>query len=240
MQLPPEVDENFHADKMHALPFKATGTKVFDYRVKKDSIIYSGYGDTTVTFGIIFPRARVTGIKTTQLRVVGNDSLLCNIQYNTHDIYLLSESHSLLGDIILPPEKYKRDMGEESSSITYYYRYFRGLCTYGLQDTAFFSYEEIKPKDDLDTSVITGKIYDRYDSLILKPYYLAVTQNSKKKKFIYMLEGLGFYQEGQLLAFLQYAPLIEPGHEKLHIRSGISPGKQMLIAAYFTLFFDRH
>lgn len=239
MQLPSEADNtNFRSDAMHARPFRATGTTVFDFRVIKDSVNYAGSADSTLTFGIIVPRSRVVSTRTDRTRTFGNDSLQCKLLYYTHDIYIQAESHSLLGDIMLPPEKYKRDIYQEPTSVTYYYRHFNGIVRNDA-DSAIFNYEETRSKHDIDTSAITGFILVGRDTLVLKPYFLPIRQNTNKKKHIYMLEGLGFYKQGRLQAFLQYAPLIEPGREKLHLRIDTTPLEQLLIAAYFTLFYDR-
>lgn len=238
MQLPAEVNGNFRSDKIHHRPFYTIGTAVFEYRVKKDSVIYSDRGDTTITFGIIIPRARMIGTKSIRQRSFGNDVAECRITYNTHDIYLESESHSLLGDIILPPDKYKRDSEQETTRTTYYYRHFNSIAVFN-EDTAFFNYEEIRAKKDIDTAAITGFISCKEDSLILKANYLSVTQNKKKQKYIYILEGFGFYKHGRMIAFLQYAPQVEPGKEKLHIHNDASVAERILISSYFTLFYDR-
>lgn len=241
MQLPPAVENNFQSDRMHPQPFRQTGTRVFGYQVKKDSVIYAVRGDTTLTFGLIFPRSRIIGTKTTQSRLFSSDSRLCRMLYNTQDIYLESQTHSMLTDIILPPEKYKRSYSEEEPpGITWYYRYFNGSCRYANdKDSARFYYEQVRQKNDIDTALITGRIYYGSDSLVLKPYYLAVTQNAGKNKYIYILEGFGFYKQNRLLAFLQYAPLIKPGHETLYLSPDASADEQLLMSAYFTLFFDR-
>ena len=239
MQLPSDVDNtNFRSDKMHGRPFRATGTSVLDYRVLKDSVSNYNIADSTLSFGIIIPRSRIVSTKTSGTRTFGNELFQCNLFYNTHDIYLQAESHSLLGDIILPPEKYKRDMYQENTSITYYYRHFNGTIIYAA-DTVSMYYEETRPKHDIDTTTITGFISVGRDSFVLKPYYLPIKQNTNRKKYIFMLEGLGFYKQERLLAFLQHTPLIEPGHEKLHLRFDLAPLEQLLIAAYFTLFYDR-
>lgn len=239
MQLPSDVDNsNFRSDKIHARPFRATGTSVLDFRVINDSVSYASSADSTLTFGIIVPRSRVVSRRTNGIRTFGTDSLQCKLLYLTHDIYIQAESHSLLGDIMLPPEKYKRDIYQEPTSVTYYYRHFNGIVRNNA-DSAIFNYEETRSKNDIDTSAITGFISVGRDTLILKPYYLAIRQNRNKKKDIYMLEGLGFYKQEHLQAFLQYAPLIEPGHEKLHLRIDTTLQEQLLIAAYFTLFYDR-
>jgi hypothetical protein len=240
MQLPSGVGSTFRSGKMHSGFFSKTGTGVMEYRVEQDSVIYSDYGDTTITFGIIFPRSKMAGSRSSRKRMYRNDSLRYQLFYDTKEIYSVSESRSLLTDIILPPNKDVPGYDEGHTNITSYYKYFKGyaLCS-NERDTAFFAFEQTRAQKELDTAFITGYIAYHNDSFLLRPFYHAVTQNAKENKFIFMLEGYGLYKQNQLFAFLQHAPLIEPGHEKLQLYNSATPEEQMLLAAYLTLLYDR-
>jgi hypothetical protein len=242
MQLPPAVNDSFRADKIHPRPLHLTGTSVLEYRVISDSTLAYFRGDTLINVGIIFPRSRLTGVITSNIRVFGSDSLVCRLHYSARDIYLLSETHSLLSDIILPPDKYKRSYSnEEPPQVTYYYRNFSGSLLYDIQkDSARFYFEMIKAKKDLDTASINGRIYYGADSLVVQAYYIPSTKKEEQANIVYLLEGFGFYRQGRLLGFLQYAPLIQQGREKLYLRSEASAEEQLLIAAYAVLWYDQH
>ncbi len=242
MQLPPAVNDSFRSGKIYPRPLHQTGTSVLGYRVISDSTLACTRGDTVVSAGIILPRSRLTGVKTTQSRVFGSDSLVYRLRYSTQDIYLVAETHSILGDIILPPDKYKRSYSnEEPPQVTYYYRYFSGSFIYDVQkDSARFYFEEIKAKKDLDTAFIHGRIYYSNDSLVVQAYYIPSTKKEETANIVYLLEGFGFYKQGRLLGFLQHAPLVEPGREKLQLRSDAGAEEQLLIAAYALLWYDQY
>lgn len=240
MQLPPGLTDTFRSGKMHSGLFGKTGTTVLEYQAKKDSVVFSDYTDTTITFGIIFPRSKMVATSSTRERAYNSDSIQCYLHYDTKDIYSSSESQSVVTNILLPPKKDVAGFDEGHINITSYYKYFKGFIYSGNDnDTACFSFEQIRAHKQLDTAVITGYVTYRSDSFVLRPFYYAVPQNKKKQQFIFMLEGYGLYKQQQLYAFLQYAPLIEPGHEKLQLNKQASGKEQLLLAAYLTLLYDR-
>ena len=240
MQLPPGMEGTYHSGKMHRHLFGKEGSSVLGYKAGRDSVISSSYGDTTVNFGLILPRTKIVGTKSTLTRVYGNDSLHCLLNYDTHEIYSSAAQGSLLLDMVLPADKNEPGYKEEQRNIISYYKYFKGYLNTGdANDTAFFFFEQTKVEKTLDTALITGYITYRQDSFLLRPYYWVVPQNKKKNKYTYMLEGFGLYNQGELVAFLQHAPLIEPGKEILQIHTKTTTEKQLILAAYLTLLYDR-
>lgn len=240
MQLPPGMTGTYKSGKMKHHLFGKEGSSVLGYKAGNDSVISSSYGDTTVNFGLILPRTKMVGTKSTLKRVYGNDSLSCLLYYDTHEIYSSAAQNSLLLDAVLPKDKNVPGYTEDQRTIISYYKYFKGYIIAGdINDTAFFFYEQTKGEKTLDSALIKGYVTYRQDSFLLRPYYWAVPQNKKKNKYTYMLEGFGLYNKSQLVAFLQHAPLIEPDKEILQMHTATTNEKQLILAAYLTLLYDR-
>lgn len=240
MRLPAGMENGYRAGYIHHPLFSSAGTNVLGYRVTHDSVIYSMSGDTTVAFGLVFPRTTVTSSKSSIKRVFANDSVGCLLYYDTHDVYASSGHRSVLMDAVLPVDRNAPGYQEASKTITSYYKYFKGyLLEANSNDTCRFIFEQSSGKKATDTAVITGYITCNQDSFVLKPYYYPVPQNKKKGTFIFMLEGFGLYKQNQLYAFLQHAPLIEPGNEKIQLYDDANEKEQLLLLAYLTLLYDR-
>jgi hypothetical protein len=143
--LPPEVGNTFRSDKIVPHYFSKTGATVMEYIVEQDSIIFAEYGDTTLTFGFVFPLSKMVATHTKQKRVFANERLRYQMYYDTKEVYSSSKSHSLLSDIILPENNDAIGYDKDRTNITSYHKYFKGymLCL-NEKDTAFYAFEQTR------------------------------------------------------------------------------------------------
>jgi hypothetical protein len=248
--LPEGLDSNFRSGEMKHQVLNAYSIQVLEYRVISDSVIKSSYNDTSLTFGIIFPRSSLM-IKTAENKMnFGTDSLQCIIRYETKSLQTVSEGNSILTDIILkPPDIYDPnyyryidpDYDRYKKSITPYKKILAGSILYPmLKDEAYFQFEHEKAEKDFDSAGIKGYLIYGNDSFFIKPLYKEETMGRKNGKPWQVLQGYCLMKGDTLYAFLQHAPLIKTLYKTnlkdvLFINTKTSAAEQMLLAAYFSL-----
>jgi hypothetical protein len=183
LALPEGLDRNFRSGDIKHPFLKASSVQVLEYRVISDSVIQSAYNDTTITFGIIFPRSSLV-IKTAENKMVfGTDSLQCIIRYATKSFQSVSGQNSLLTDIILNPEKNVPDYDRYKKSITPYKKIVAGTIQLPLlKEEVQFQFEHEKAEKDFDSALIKGYIRTGTDSFFIKPLYKEVWLRGKNVK----------------------------------------------------------
>ncbi len=241
--LPAGVDNNFRSGEIKYPLINKGRAAILEYRVISDSVKKSARYDTTVTFGVIIPRTSLVIREDESKMVFGTDSLQCMVRYKMTSFQSESQSHSILSDIIVKPDKnnpnYDRD--RDRISVTIYKRVLAGsVQSLKSNEEIQFWFEHEKAKKDFDSAAIKGYMKYGNDSFYIKPLYKEDLSRGKNAKPMQLLQGYCLMKGDSLVAFLQHAPLIktvfEPGlKDVLFLNSKNSPAQQLLVAAYFLL-----
>lgn len=241
--LPKGADKDFRSGEIK-YPLLNTGrVAVLEYRVISDSVNKSARYDTTVTFGVIIPRTSLVIREAESKMVFGTDSLQCMVRYKMTSFQSESQSHSILSDIIVKPDKNdpNYDRNRDNIIITPYKRVLSGSMQLPQSDAELqFWFEHEKAKKDFDSAAIKGYVKYGNDSFFIKPLYKEDLSRGKNAKPMQLLQGYCLMKGDSLVAFLQHAPQIKTVFDPelkdvLFLNSKNSPVQQLLVAAYFSL-----
>jgi hypothetical protein len=242
--LPKGVDKDFRSGEIkYPHLFNSSKVEVLEYRVISDSVKEAARYDTTVTFGVIIPRTSLVIREAESKMVFGTDSLQCMVRYKMTSFQTESQSHSILTDIIVKPDKNdpNYDRNRDNITITPYKRVLSGsIQSLKSNEEMQFWFEHEKAKKDFDSAAIKGYMKYGNDSFFIKPLYKEDFSRGKNAKPMQLLQGYCLMKGDSLVAFLQHAPQIktvfEPGlKDVLFLNSKNSPAQQLLVAAYFSL-----
>lgn len=215
--------------------------EVMDYRVIGDSLIEAARYDTTVTFGLIFPRSSLV-IKVAENKMIfGTDSLQCIIRYKTTSFQSESAEHSILTDIIVKPDTNDPNYDPSRKTITPYKKVLSGTMKLPqVTDEVRFHFEHEKADKNFDSAAINGYLRSSNDSFFIQPLYKESYLRGKNVKPMQVLQGYCLMKGDTLLAFLQHAPLVKTIYtaglkDVLYLNTKAPPTEQLLAAAFFSL-----
>lgn len=242
LHLPEGVDSTFRSSYFtFKYSRRSIPIKVFEYKAFSDSMIESGYIDSTLMIGLISPHSSLVARGHTNKMVFGTDSIKFTIEYSTIGMYIESEQYSLLGEIIFNPEKnvpgydkYKKDISPRKVVL------IGSVDSVYNNDSVKFYFEMGVAKKLLDSLNINGFLMIGRDSFYVQPLYNSIPLHGKNVKPMQVLQGISLIKEGKVHAFLQHAPLVKGTFkgglkDQLFLNPKSIAIEQMLVSAYFSL-----